>query len=268
MNNKIKVIIANDNEVYGEELKKELEQTKEIEVISVVNTGKNAFNDIIKYQPDIVITDVILSDGSGIKLKEDVEECRLAHKIKFIIVSSISQKNIISKAKTSGINDYFVKPFEIDKLLNVILDRSLNESVFEKKKINFVEVEDKTNEKNLEPLISNLLHDLGLYSNLIGYDLIKESVIRTIDDSSYVKMITKKLYPALALETKASPQAVERAIRSCIEIAWDRGDVRTLEQLFGRECIRNRRPTNSQFIAVIAEKIRLDIQVEENKQLV
>lgn len=269
MKKKIKVLIANDNEKYGEELKNELEQTKDIEVLSVVGTVKDAFNEIIKYQPEVVILDVILSGGNGLQIIEDVEKCRLAHKVRYFVISSISQKDIIEKAKVKGVEEYYIKPFNIEQLSEKILNKKKdNTSIFERKKIEFVEVDDKTNENNVEIMVSNLLHELGIYSNLKGYDLIKESVLKTLKDSAYVKNITKKLYPTLAIETHASPQAVERSIRSCIERAWERGDVRTIEQLFGRTDYEQKRPTNSQFIAVIAEKIRLDRKVEQNKQLV
>ena len=271
MKKKIKVLIANDNYNYGEELKSELEQTKDIDVLSIVGNIDDAFNDIIKYQPEVVILDVILSGGNGLQLIDDVEKCRLAHKARYFVISSISQKNVIEKARIKGVEEYFIKPFEINRLVKSILEKkeeNKTESIFEKRKIDFVEIEDKVNVKNTEIMISNLLHELGIYSNLKGYDLIKESVLKTLKDNTYVQLITKKLYPTLAMDFHASPQSIERAIRSCIEISWERGDTRVIEQLFGRNEKNKKRPTNSQFIAVVAEKIRLDRKVEENKQLV
>ena len=169
-------------------------------------------------------------DGNGLQLIDDVEKCRLAHKARYFVISSISQKNIIEKAKVKGVEEYYIKPFKIEQLSEKYFKKKKDkESIFERKKIDFVEVEDKTNDNNVEIMVSNLLHELGIYSNLKGYDLIKESVVKTLKDSTYVKLITKKLYPTLSNRNiHASPQGVERAIRSCIEIAWERGDVRTI----------------------------------------
>lgn len=265
MDNQIRVLIANDNEEYGRELKNELSDDEMINVVSVVTNRGDVINDVIKYHPDVVVFDVILSDGSGLEMMNEILSLKLAHKSRFIIVSSVSQQNIINKALRMGVEEYYIKPFNIVSLKNKIKKTDYKETVFDRKKINFIEIEDITNDNSVEIMVSNVLHDLGVSSNLAGYDLLKDSIMQTIDEPGTIKLITKKLYPSLAMKYKASEQSVERAIRCCIEIMWQRGDVRVLEQLFGRKESRVRRPTNSQFIAIVAEKIRLERKMELNK---
>ena len=265
MKDQIRVLIANDNEEYGRELKNELNSDININVVSVVTNKGDVINDIIKYQPDVVVFDVILSDGSGLEMMQEILSLKLAHKARFIIVSSVSQQNIINKALRMGVEEYYIKPFNIESLKNKIKKRDTKETIFDRKKVKFIEIDDIANDNSVEIMVSNVLHDLGISSNLTGYDLLKDSIMQTIDNPGSIKLITKKLYPNLAIKYGSSEQSVERAIRCCIEITWQRGDARVLEQLFGRKETRLKRPTNSQFIAIIAEKIRLERKMELNK---
>lgn len=127
---------------------------------------------------------------------------------------------------------------------------------------NVIEDNNKSDEKNLEMIVTNIIHDIGIPAHLNGYRYIREAIIMVLNDWELIYKITKKLYPKIACKFKTTPSKVERGIRHAIEVAWLKGKIETLQEIFGYTVSeRKGRPTNSQFISMIADKLRLDLKI-------
>lgn len=127
---------------------------------------------------------------------------------------------------------------------------------------NIIEDNNKSDEKNLEMIVTNIIHDIGIPAHLNGYRYIREAIIMVLNDWELIYKITKKLYPKIASKFKTTPSKVERGIRHAIEVVWLKGKIETLQEIFGYTVSeRKGRPTNSQFISMIADKLRLDLKI-------
>ena len=182
------------------------------------------------------------------------------------MISAVGQDKITQKAIMNGAEYYVVKPFDIKLLISRI--REINNSKTEKTNNNIVEGKVspyiKVNENdslNLEVLVTNIIHEFGIPAHIKGYKYIREAIIFAIDDSESIKQITKQLYPDIASRFATTPSRVERAIRHAIDIAWSRGSVDSENCLIYKLSSNKNKPTNSEFIAMIADKLRLELKL-------
>jgi len=186
-----------------------------------------------------------------------------------IMLSAVGQDNITKKALNLGAEYYMVKPFEIDLLIKRIRDlKNLNkfQNNFisrDLSKPTYINMETvKTKEDNLEALVTNIIHEVGVPAHIKGYKYLRDGIIMVVEDIDVLNQITKQLYPDLAKKHKTTPSRVERAIRHAIEVAWNRGQIEMHEKIFGYTVNSNKgKPTNSEFIAMIADRIRLSEKV-------
>ena len=269
MNNKIKVFIADDNYEFIATLKKYLSQDEEIEVVGDASDGEEAFKKIIETKPEICLLDVIMPhlDGIGVLEKLNNEE-RESMPI-CIMVSAVGQDKITQKAISLGADYYIVKPFDLNVLLKRIKEikkfnpNELRKTVqFEKEiKTDYIKVDNSNDKENLEALVTNIIHEVGVPAHIKGYQYLREAIIMCVNDINAINQITKQLYPEIAEKYHTSPSRVERAIRHSIEVAWGRGNQNIVESIFGYTISANRgKPTNSEFIATIADKLRLELK--------
>ena len=168
-----------------------------------------------------------------------------------IVESSYNSAEMIRNVSEYGVNYYILKPFELEDLENRILE------VFKQldsKSINLYK-------NNLEISITRMLHELGMPSHIKGYQYLREAIIMVVNDIDVINQITKSLYPRIAYKFDTTPSRVERAIRHAIEVAWGRGDQKTVENIFGYTISASKgKPTNSEFIAMISDKLRLELK--------
>ena len=186
-----------------------------------------------------------------------------------IMVSAVGQDKITQKAISLGAEYYIVKPFELEVLLKRIKEiKRYNPNELRKTtpinneiKSDYIKIEDEKEKDNLEALVTNLIHEVGVPAHIKGYQYLREAIIMSINDINSVNQITKILYPDIAKKYHTTPSRVERAIRHSIEVAWGRGNQKTVESIFGYTISANRgKPTNSEFIAMIADKLRIEIK--------
>lgn len=257
MKNKIRVLIADDNKEFCNSLKSSLEISDYIEVAGVAYDGKEAYEMVLETRPDILLTDIIMPYMDGLALLGKINSnSMLSKKPKAIVFSSMGYETIISKAMNLGASYYLAKPFETSGLIDRIkdicrtpADNSYSNSVTSRTK------------NDLETNITMYIQQLGVPAHIKGYQYIRDAITMVIDDMDTINSITKYLYPTVAKHYNTTASRVERAIRHAIEVAWDRGNPDILNELFGYTILGSKgKPTNSEFIALIADKIRLDMK--------
>ena len=265
---KIKIIIADDNLEFVSTFVSFLEKQDDMEVIATAKDGLEAVDKIMTMKPDVALLDVIMPhlDGIGVLEKLHNEEnmpiC--------IMLSAVGQDGITKKALSMGASYYMVKPFELDVLVQRIRELKnitrfsknnfiLKENGFKQDYINISNAKSKAD--NLEALVTNMIHEVGVPAHIKGYQYLRDGIMMVVENMDVLNQITKQLYPDLAKKHKTTPSRVERAIRHAIEVAWNRGEIGTIENIFGYTVDSNKgKPTNSEFIAMIGDKIRLELK--------
>lgn len=264
MQEKIKVVIADDNVEFAEIVKDYLNQTSDIEVIGVANNGEDAIDILTKMKPDVALLDIIMPKLDGIGVLEKLNSMPQKLKTVFIIVSAIGQESVVQKTMTLGADYYMIKPFDLDllaKRIHEIMNRNVDSSKYANSHQKNVSSYIVSDSEDLETLITNVIHDVGVPAHIKGYQYIREAIALAVNDMEVINSITKLLYPTLAKKFKTTPSRVERAIRHAIEVAWTRGRNDINDSMFGNTISSTKgKPTNSEFIAMIADKLRLEIK--------
>ena len=259
---KISVIIVDDNEKVIENIDSALSKDTAIQIIGKAKNGQEAYELIRKSTPDVVILDLIMPKMDGLSLMNKVNDDGAMIKMPFfIITSAISNENVIQDAFGYGAGYYLLKPFETNMIADMVKGvKSYNKRIPETKKI-IGAGEDRKHfmERNIENDVTSIIHDVGVPAHIKGYQYLREAIIMSVNDNEMLNSITKILYPSIAKKFQTTSSRVERAIRHAIEVAWNRGRMDTIDELFGYTINAEKgKPTNSEFIALIADKIRLE----------
>ena len=264
MGEKIKIFIADDNAEFISTLVTYLDLQEDMEVIATAKDGVEAAEKIIELNPDIALLDVIMPQLDGLGVLETIHE-KLDTLPICVMLSAVGQDKVTSRAMCLGAQYYIVKPFEMEVLVKRIRELIKNqpiEAVSTKLKdlqTNYIKVDNT--KSSLEAKVTNIIHDVGVPAHIKGYQYLRDGIIMAVNDVDVINQITKQLYPDLAKQYKTTPSRVERAIRHAIEVAWNRGQIESMENIFGYTVNSNRgKPTNSEFIAMIADKLRLEIK--------
>ena len=269
MNEKISVLIADDNNEFTKTLKKFLNNDEEIEVVGTAKDGEEAIEEIKEKEPDICLLDMIMPQIDGLGVLEKLQLIKLKKRPMFIMISAVGQEKITQKALSLGADYYIVKPFDIQILVERIKQiknykpSEVKNTIIEKNeiKVPYIKIDDRTDAQNLEALVTNMIHEVGVPANIKGYLFLREAIMMVVNDINSINQITKVLYPDIAAKFNTTPPRVERAIRHAIEVAWGRGNQDLIEKLFGYTVSSDKgKPTNSEFIALLADKIRLELK--------
>ena len=265
MKEKITVLIADDNKDFSQTLAGYLEKPEDMEVIGMAKDGAEAVEMIANTIPDIALIDIIMPHLDGIGVLEKIGKLNLPKRPTCIMLSAVGQDKITQTAINLGADYYIVKPFDFVIFINRIRELVAN-------KTNHVEAKPRThadiqmtrsdfvrNAGNIETEITNIIHEIGVPAHIKGYLYLREAIKMVIENVELLGAVTKELYPSIAKKFNTTPSRVERAIRHAIEVAWSRGKVDTINQLFGYTVHNTKgKPTNSEFIAMIADKLRLE----------
>ena len=244
---KIKVLMIDDNVQLVEAVKEYFKSSKLIEISSVAYDGETGYEAVSKETYDVIILDLIMPKKDGMYVLEKIKENNLDKKI--IVATSYNAQEVIREVSEYGVNYYVLKPFDFTDLEKKIL-ACCNKK--ESKSIDF-----KFN--NLQISITKILHELGVPSHIKGYQYIRDGVGMVFENPNIIGGITKELYPELASKFDTTVSRVERAIRHAIEVSWNRGNWDLMEEIFGNSVdIDRAKPTNSEFIVTVADKLRLD----------
>lgn len=269
----INILVADHSENTRKELADFFCKRKDMNLIDSVENGQDACTAIAKKQPDIVLLDVVLPVMDGFSVIEKVNNDKnLSAPPSFIVISSIGNQSMIECACKLGVAYYILKPFHLDNLSRRILQiAAVREESLRQKKVEeetAIKKEAKLltaagyMENSLEADITNIIREIGIPAHIKGYQYIREAIMMTVNDINLLNYITKLLYPTIAKKYKTTSSSVERAIRHAIEVAWNRGRIDVLEELFGYTVSAGKgKPTNSEFIALIADKLRLEYRM-------
>lgn len=270
MREKIRVLIADDNSEFVMTLNGYLEKEEDMEVIGIAKDGNEAYKMIVDLKPDVVLLDVIMPHLDGLGVLEMLQSAQLEKVPLCIMLSAVGQDKITQKAISLGAEYYVVKPFDIHLLIKRMRDFKFYQPgsvkgsyVSREIKSQYIEIapENKKDEGNLEALVTNVIHEVGVPAHIKGYQYLREAIMMVVNDIDVINQITKQLYPEIAEKYNTTPSRVERAIRHAIEVAWGRGQTDTVESIFGYTVSAAKgKPTNSEFIAMIADKLRLELK--------
>ena len=259
---KLNVAIADDNEKMVEMLGKLIDEDNELELGGKAHDGEEICKIIQNKEPDVVILDIIMPKVDGLSVMEKIHHDSSLKKVpSFIVVSAVGQERITEDAFNLGADYYVLKPFDTQMLLNRI-KHMRNFVTRRSREITRKEVQEEKSvysQRNLETDVTNIIHEIGVPAHIKGYQYLRDAIILCVNDMEMLNSITKILYPTIAKRQQTTPSRVERAIRHAIEVAWSRGKMDTIDELFGYTVSTGKgKPTNSEFIALIADKIRLE----------
>ncbi len=252
--NKLKILIADDNKDFCDILKNYLQKQSEFEILDIAFDGNEAYEKIINLKPDIVLLDEVMPHLDGIGVLEKLAQNNITSPM-CIMLTAVTQEQVTQKAFSLGAKHYIAKPFDMDLLVSRI--KQLKEPItFPNKSAG-----DNCFNVDLETRVTNILHEIGVPAHIRGYHYMREAILMAISDIDVLNYITKELYPSIAKKCNTTPSRVERAIRHAIEVAWSRGRIDVIDNFFGYTINNHKgKPTNSEFIALIADRLRLELK--------
>ena len=241
--NSIKILLCDGNANFIEECRNFFD-SKKIDYAICPKDGEALLRKIGEYHPDLVITEVFLPKMDAITVKEKADKLQDHPKL-FFATSPFDNDDTVRQIMKAGFNYYYVKPFSVE----IAYDRA----------VSMLKVNDKRPNNELEERVTAILHEMGVPAHIKGYQYLRDSIMMSVNDMEMLNSITKLLYPTIAKMHQTTPSRVERAIRHAIEVAWSRGKMDTIDELFGYTVNGGKgKPTNSEFIALIADKVRLE----------
>ena len=244
MDKRITVVLADANEEFRTALKQALDATGEFDVVGCAADGLAAAQDLAQRKPQLLVMDLLLPGLDGFGVLEQAAKDKV--QMKTVVVSALYRDQIVSQAMNRGVSFFMPKPCEMTSLLDQ-MRRAVNEGE---------ESEDES--QALEREVTAVIHEVGVPAHIKGYQYVREAIVIAVQDMDVINAVTKVLYPEVARRYNTTPSRVERAVRHAIETAWDRGDLETLQRYFGYTVSNTKgKPTNSEFIAMIADRIRL-----------
>ncbi len=259
---KIRVLVVDDNREYVEVLCSFMKQEKRIEVVGCAYDGLEAINMMRMTEPDVLVLDMVMPNLDGIGVLERMQNLRLKKVPRILVVSAVLNNSIAAKTIALGAEYFMLKPVNFDVLVERIAMFAKEEEV---SAVEFRPQEmrsfPKPDMSNIETMVTDVIHEIGIPAHIKGYQYLRHAIMMVVKDLDIINSITKELYPTVAKDFNTTPSRVERAIRHAIEVAWDRGDTEVLNSFFGYTIANSKgKPTNSEFIAMIADKLRLQIK--------
>ena len=256
MSNKCKIIIADDNTEFGKSCVAAL-RDRGMDVYTCEKDGRKLIDAIRDIRPNIVLADVFMPSADIISVMQTVFT-EFDFKPTFFAMAGFDNPRLERETISSGATYYFVKPFDI----RLLAERINQLSGFKRNEL-FSKTRGKAvSNDELELMVTDIIHKIGIPAHIKGYNYLREAIILSVKDSEMINSVTKLLYPTISKTFSTTPSRVERAIRHAIEVAWDRGDTDILDSYFGYT-VQNQRgkPTNSEFVAMMADNLRLNIKV-------
>ncbi len=250
-----KIILADDHSDFCKILHEKLKNYTGMDIVGQATDGMELLSMITEKAPDVVVVDAMLPKKDGLSVVRAVRDLPLAKTPVFYMLSSFSSDSMLAEAMSLKVEHFTLKPCDVSDLAKRIAGGSTVTPFPGQAKTVPPEVE-------LEMRVTGIIHDIGVPAHIKGYQYLREAIIMTVNDMDIINAITKVLYPTVAKRYKTTSSRVERAIRHAIEVAWDRGDVEVLNGFFGYTVSNIKgKPTNSEFISMIADRIRLEQKI-------
>ncbi len=257
MEHKTTVLIADSAEEFCKNLTAALQRTEGFQVVGTAQDGEAALRSILELKPQVLVLDLMLSKRDGISILKALQNAD--HKPAILVTSGFVTEYVAGTAAQLGARYLMLKPCDMGALVE-----RLEEIRGSYRKAGAPQRGDKA---SIETMVTGIIHEIGVPAHIKGYQYLREAIIIAVNDMDVINAITKVLYPQVAKTFQTTPSRVERAIRHAIEVAWDRGDLDTLQRFFGYTVSNTKgKPTNSEFIALIADKLQLQLKGAEAAQ--
>ncbi len=259
MEKKIKILIADETTEFSQNCKKAISANGG-EAYLCPKDGKKLMDKITSVMPDVVLCDIFMPGLDALGVLRRLDEMKLKPKPLVMVMSSYNNPILEREAIMGGASYFFLKPFNINEMVERIMQMANHREFTDKYSAGKNSTELRQNE--LEIMVTDIIHQIGVPAHIKGYQYLREAIILAVEDNDIINSVTKQLYPMVAKSNHTTPSRVERAIRHAIEVAWDRGNVDVLNSYFGYTIHTGRgKPTNSEFIAMIADKLRLKLKM-------
>lgn len=242
-----RIIVADAGEESRKNFIAAVEAEPDIVVVGETGNGKQLLNQIQQLNPDLVVMDMVLSEMDGIEVLDGINQMNLERRPRVLVLTSFAHGTMAQLAADKGADHYMSKPCRPATVCERIRQFTTSPSVT-----------DRDRRVNLETMVTSIIHEVGVPAHIKGYQYLREAILIAVDDMDVINAVTKVLYPEVAKRYHTTASRVERAIRHAIEVAWDRGDLETLQKYFGFTISNIKgKPTNSEFIAMIADRLQL-----------
>ena len=252
MENQTTVLIADNTEEFCAGLVNTLQQGTGFRVVGTANDGEQAVRMIQEKQPQILVLDMMLAKRDGISVLKSIST--MERRPKVLATSGFVTEYVATAAANLGVQYLMLKPCDMTALAERLEELRGGQSGTQPQTRG-------GGQHNIEAMVTSIIHEIGVPAHIKGYQYLREAIIIAVNDMDVINAITKVLYPQVAKAFQTTPSRVERAIRHAIEVAWDRGDLDTLQRFFGYTVSNTKgKPTNSEFIALIADKLQLQLK--------
>lgn len=259
MGKKIKIVVADDNRNLCQMLQDYLHSLEDLQVVGLAYNGVEAWDMIQAQEPDLVILDLVMPSLDGLGVLERINARSTTPRPKIIMLTAFGQESLTHQAMMLGVDYFILKPFDLEVLGKRIRSLTQDTAVPSTAVPSSVSpVTSAGSRVNLGAEVTSMMHQIGIPAHVKGYQYIRDAILMVVEDVSLLGAVTKELYPAIAKKYDTAPSRVERGIRHAIELAWERGHTETLKRIFGYSMnIERQKPTNSEFVALLADKLRV-----------
>ena len=247
MNEKKKIILADASEEFRQMLAELMEAEDDLTVCAQTASGEELLDLVTVHKPDVVVMDLMLSGMDGLEVLEELGDSRP----RVLVLSSFNNPSLAGQVAQKGGDYCMLKPCRAQSVIGRTRELAGGKTGNQ--------IQEETSSRDLERQVTAIIHEIGVPAHIKGYQYLREAIGLAVEDMDIINAVTKVLYPAVAKKFNTTSSRVERAIRHAIEVAWDRGDLETLQKYFGYTVSNAKgKPTNSEFIAMIADRISLD----------
>lgn len=259
----IKVLIADDNKDFVDILQDYFEKQDEFLVVGTAYNGLETLDLISLKMPDVVILDIIMPHLDGIGVLEKIAQTEdVVTRPKIVMLTAFGQESMTQRAVELGADYFVLKPFDLDTLANRIRQLASGTPSVKPASSSAAYQPAPVRTRSLDVDVTNIIHQMGVPAHIKGYQYLRDAILLVVNEVNLLGAVTKELYPTIAQKYLTTPSRVERAIRHAIELAWDRGNVEMMNKFFGYTInLQRGKPTNSEFIAMVADKLRIGSKV-------
>ena len=261
MGKEIKLIIADDNRNFCQMLQNYIQGQENLTIVGVGYNGLEAWELIQTREPDVIILDAVMPNLDGLSVLERINAQKTMSRPKIIMLTAFGQESLMHQAMALGVDYFLLKPFDLDilgKRIRSLMQDTPSSTPTQLNPFTSPIMTTVGSELNLVAEVTTMMHQIGIPAHVKGYQYIREAILMVVEDVSLLGAVTKELYPGIAKKYDTASSRVERGIRHAIELAWVRGQTDALKRIFGYSMnIDRQKPTNSEFIALLADNLRV-----------
>ena len=252
MKKNYRTIIADNDLYFASSLSNYLKNEGSIEVDAITSSGSNLLELVKTKNPDVLLMDIVLSNEDGLNTIRKIRSESSIRQPIIIVYSALTATRAVNATMGAGADYFISKPQSFESILNAINELVINKN-------DSIKSSELCTVKDLEDIVTDYLHNFGIPASIKGYRYLRSAIMMAVEDENIISMVTKILYPEVAKQYNSTPSRVERAIRHSINSGWNRGRPEYIDSIFGNTFDRAK-PTNSQFIATLSDKIRLQMK--------